>query len=641
MRFIRAFRGAPSGMVGLGAIAGVLLVAVLAPPLFGHSANAIDVVNLNANPSAAHPLGTDQLGRDIFLRILVATRLSVGLGLAAVALSIVIGLPFGAFIALLPPQIRPVGLRTIDMLIAFPALLVAIYVTSIVGPGALGPVLGVGLAYSFGLARLVSTLTMSVGGRDYIQAARVVGVRRSRLLLRHVMPNIAEVLVVGISTSITYAIVTIAGLSFLGLGVQFPDFDWGNMLSVGVQEFYVTPAAALGPAVTIAVAALAFGFSGEAMARAMNPLLWVEAVSQEKTQPVTASADREAGPDSDKELFHIQDTIAGMQWAGADRQTVLQVRDLKVVFPGPSGPVNVVAGVSFDVKEGEILGIVGESGSGKTMTSLAIARLVPFPGKVTGEIRLGGYELAALPRVRLDKLLGTRLSVVFQDPMASLNPALTIGTQLTEGVERHRGLAHRAATRLSVAKLKEVNIPVPEVQIERHPHELSGGMRQRVMIAMGLMHDVKLLIADEPTTALDVTIQAQIMDLLANVNEAHSMAVILISHNLGLVSQNCDRMIVMYAGRIVEEIPTSRLTIDPLHPYTAALLAAVPDMTYPRDLPLHFIRGEAPDIASPPSGCPFHPRCPLAVEKCSVAMPPLIRRSADRSVACWVANGDV
>jgi peptide/nickel transport system permease protein len=625
---LRAFRSAPSAIAGLVSVLLIILVAVVSPVFLQDAATTLDMTSVALKPSPEHLLGTDQLGRDLFARLLIATRLSLGLATAAVAVSAVIGVPIGAVAAVAPPRLRPVALRTVDTLLAFPALIVAIYVGTIVGPGLLGPILGVGIAGSFRYMRITSTLVMSVGGRDYIAAARVLGVPPHRFLLRYLLPNIAETLIIATTVGISADIVAIAGLSFIGLGLSAPNFDWGRLLTEGVNQFYVSPAAALGPAAAIAISALAFGFCGEALARALNPLLWTRADHEKTSAPI-------AEPASTAPFSTV------LEAASPDDAAVLEVADLVVTFPGTRVAVRVLNGVSFSMRPGEVLGIVGESGSGKTMTALAIAQLVPFPGQVTGTIKLHGRDVADIPRNNLAHFLSEELAVVFQDPMSSLNPALTIETQLTEAVEEHRKLDHRTATRRAVDRLRDVNIATPETQVRRHPHEFSGGMRQRAMIAMGLMNEPELLIADEPTTALDVTIQAQIMEVLARINAERGAAIILISHNLGLIKQSCNRAIVMYAGWIVEDLPTDRLAVDPLHPYTQALLAAVPDMRRPRGERLSFIPGQAPDLAAPPTGCPFHPRCPLARELCVSAMPPLITRPGGRRVACWVANADI
>ncbi len=629
---LRAFIRSPGGVIGLGLILALTAIAVVAPEFLAQNALAMDVVHANQNPSLAHLLGTDRLGRDILVRIIVATRLSLGLGVAATLLSIVIGIPLGAGAAMLSGRFRTVALRTLDTLLAFSAILVALFIGSILGAGYFSAALGVGVALSFNFARVVSTLALSIGGRDYIHAARLVGVRGPRLMIRHVMPNIAETLVLQTTFALSGAIVAMSSLSFLGLGVQPPAFDWGRMLTEGVQSMYVTPAAALGPAAAIALAAIAFAFIGESFARAMNPKLWERDSASEPSALNDAHATARTDGPAPGPAPVIRDDI------GAN---VLDVRNLLVQFPAAGGKtITVVDGISFSIGRGEVVGIVGESGSGKTMTALAVAQLVPSQAMVSGQVKLDRQVLGTMSPADIRRWLGTRLAFVFQDPMSSLSPTLTLGTQLAEVAQVHRGVSRRQALDEAMSRMSEVNLPAPRHQIGRYPHELSGGMRQRAMIAMGLMNEPALLIADEPTTALDVTIQAQIMDLLASLNRNHGMAIMLISHNIGLISQNCHRILVMYAGRIIEEGTTEELTRHPLHPYTRALMAAVPDIEGSREVPLEFIPGTMPDLASLPGGCSFHPRCPLAEDQCRMSAPPLRPRSEGRGVACWVANRD-
>jgi oligopeptide/dipeptide ABC transporter ATP-binding protein len=631
---LRAFLRAPSGVLGLLAIAIIVLVGIVAPQLWNEPATTLNLGQTSQNPTAQHLAGTDSLGRDILLRIFVATRLSVGLALAAAGLGALIGIPAGIGASLLRSRLRSVALRAIDTLLAFPGILIAIFIGAITGPGAPGAALGVGIAISFSFARVSSALAMSVGGREYVAAARVIGIRPTRMMFRYVFPNIAEVLAITTTVAISNSIVQVSSLSFLGLGVQAPLFDWGRMLTEGVQAFYTTPAAALAPVAAIAMSALAFGFTGEALARAMNPVLWSRKGGGAVDGALNVAVESLSGYTGHG---HVNGTAAAV----AGDSVTLEVEGLTVEFPGQARPIRVVDDVSFVLRNGEMLGIVGESGSGKTMTSMAIAQLVPYPGKVSGNIKLDGRKLDQISIQERDKLLGFNVAVVFQDPMSSLNPALKVGTQLTEAVEIHQRARKREAMELAVGRLREVNVAAPEHQLQRYPHELSGGMRQRAIIAMGLMMEPSLLIADEPTTALDVTIQAQIMDVLNNINREHGTAIMLISHNFGLISQNCQRVLVMYAGRIMEDLTIDQLATAPLHPYTRALLATVPDLERPRDEALATIKGQPPDMAALPSGCPFHPRCPLATDRCISQPPALVTRLNGQRVACWVANQDL
>jgi oligopeptide/dipeptide ABC transporter ATP-binding protein len=637
---VRAFLRAPSGVIGLVIIALLVIDAIVAPRVLSGQAENIDITAQNQGPSWNHLLGTDQLGRDLLARTLVAAELSLKIALGAAALAFVLGIAIGVTTAVVGRRTRPVIQRLIDTMIAFPALIVVIFISTIVGRGVPGALIGVGIAGSFGFARFVSTQALAVGGQDFVAAARVLGVSRRRLMYRYVVPNIAEPLIISLSFILTFGLLAVAGLSFVGLGVQPPDYDWGGLLTDGVKVIYSTPQAALVPAGALAITALAFGFFGEALARSTNPLLWTLSKEEQRQldTPADESEERPAGADAAPAVGAWRRNGASAPPTG---EAALEVEDLVVSFPGRERPVEVVKGVSFSVPVGGVLGIVGESGSGKTMTMLSIGGLVPYPGRVTGRVSLHGHDLAVLPGTARRRLLAKELAYVFQDPMSSLNPALTVGRHLTERAEKLPGMARRPARALAAARLREVHLPVPELQLRRYPHQLSGGMRQRVLIAMGLTTEPSLLICDEPTTALDVTIQAQIMDVLAEVNSGHrETAIVLISHNLALVAQNCHRILVMYAGRIVEDLDQRELLTDPRHPYTRALLGALPTIGRSRDEPLTYIPGEIPDLAAPPPGCPFHPRCPLAVDRCRAERPPLVAREGGRRVACWVAaNG--
>jgi peptide/nickel transport system permease protein len=640
----RAFRTSRSGLIGLAFLLVLVFFAIFGPTIVGQAAQTQHVTNIDLPPSSQHLLGTDALGRDVLSRVVFATRLTLLMALGAAAIGVLLGVPFGAVAVLMRPRLRTVALRFVDTMLSFPAILIAIFISAILGVGLTTAPIAVGVAVSFSLARVTSTLGMSIAARDHVSAARVTGVRWPRLILRHILPNIAETLVLAASVGVALAVVTIAAVSFLGFGVQPPRFDWGTLLSDGVGAIYLQPAATLGPAVALALTAMAFGFTGEAAARALNPLLWAgrnekSARSSRRARRSLATSPQSAiQPKGLTRRSHDRSAPPAVQ-APTDDEAAIEVTDMVVSFPNGAAQVDVVKGVSFSIRPGEVMGIVGESGSGKTMTSMAIAQLIPYPGTVRGSIKLHGQEVSDLPDDERARLLGTNLAVVFQDPMSSLNPALRIGTQLTEGPRIHRRLGRAAARGLALKSLQEVHMPAPERQLRRYPHEFSGGMRQRAMIAMGLMNQPTLLIADEPTTALDVTIQAQIMELLGDVNRSYKTAIILISHNLALVAQNCDRVLVMYAGRVVEELRTDQMSTAK-HPYTQALLRSVPDVEQPKGEPLVRIAGEPPEPADVPVGCAFHPRCPLAVDRCRADLPKLERNPAGTRVACHVANGE-
>jgi oligopeptide/dipeptide ABC transporter ATP-binding protein len=315
---------------------------------------------------------------------------------------------------------------------------------------------------------------------------------------------------------------------------------------------------------------------------------------------------------------------------------ILQVRDLRTQFLTDEGTVTAVDGVSFDLYPGESLGIVGESGSGKSMTALSILRLVPDPGRIiSGQVMFRNQDLLQLTGEDIREIRGRDIAMIFQDPQSSLNPVLRTGFQVDEAMLTHGKSKGQARTR-TMELLKKVRIPAAESRYKDFPHQLSGGMRQRAMIAMGLANAPAILIADEPTTALDVTVQAQILELLADLNRELGTAIVMISHNMGVVAGLCSRVIVMYAGEIVEQGPVEQIFENPQHPYTWSLLRSIPRVDALRHERLQSIEGLAPDLLRPPSGCRFHPRCPFRIEKCFANRPQLQAVGSHQEAACWV-----
>ncbi|NEC10643.1 oligopeptide/dipeptide ABC transporter ATP-binding protein, partial [Streptomyces sp. SID7909] len=421
-----------------------------------------------------------------------------------------------------------------------------------------------------------------------------------------VLPNIAEPLLLSVTTAAGTALVALSGLSFLGLGVQPPGYDWGQLLSQGLDRIYAEPLPALAPGLALLYAALTFQLLGEVLAGG--------AARRGPVARIPAQRSASSGP--------------------AEEGQVLQVDGLSVELPTPAGPVCPVRGVSLSLGRGEIVGLVGESGSGKSLTALAIADLLPYGARVSRRtLRLLGADLGALTRKGRDRHLATGLSVIFQNPASALNPSLRIGTQLTEAVRAHRGASRAEATAQAAEALQRVGLS-PSL-LRSRPYELSGGQRQRVMIAAGLMVRPGLIIADEPTTALDVTVQRQIIRLLVDIRRDTSAAILFISHDVALVAEFCERVLVMYAGTVVEALPVGRLAAGARHPYTRALVASVPDLTADRDHPLPTVEGAPPDPLAPSPGCAFEARCPNRRDRCAEEAPPLDDLGSGHRVACW------
>ena len=316
---------------------------------------------------------------------------------------------------------------------------------------------------------------------------------------------------------------------------------------------------------------------------------------------------------------------------------LLQIRDLRTSFHTLDGVARAVDGVSFEIRARETMGLVGESGCGKSVTALSVLRLISPPGRIeSGDILLRNTNLLKLSKRDMRRVRGGQISMIFQEPMTSLNPVFTVGDQIIEAIRLHQKKTLDEAREIAIAMLRRVGIPSPERRVDDYPHQMSGGMKQRVMIAMALVCRPALLIADEPTTALDVTIQAEILDLLKDLQQEFGMAILLITHNLGIVAGMAERVAVMYAGKVVEYSPVEDLFANPKHPYTMCLFKSVPRLDAPLRKRLETITGQVPSPTHWPTGCRFHPRCPYAIDKCSSEQPPFEEKMPGHSAACWV-----
>ena len=587
----------------------LILAAVFAPLVVPHSPDNIGVAPPFSKPSLNTPFGTDNLGRDVFSRIIYGARISLSSGFEIVFLALLAAVPIGLLAGFRGGGTDNLLMRLMDALASFPPLVLALAVVAILGPGLRNAVLAIAIVVIPGFARLVRAQTLAVRQETFIEASRSMGTKPGRIRRKRVLPNVASPLIVAVSLAMGAALIAEASLSLLGYGVEPSKPSWGAMIEQGRSFIYDHPWQVFVPSLALAITILAFNILGDGLRDALG-LGLPKGKRTIKGRLGLTTVDR---PD-DEPQPPTASTVVPIGHG------LLDVAELSVQFLTESGPATVVDKVSFGVARGEMVGIVGESGSGKTVTSLAVMRLVPSPpGRiVSGSVMFDDRDLLTLSLAEMREVRGNEIAMVFQDPMTSLNPAFTIGTQLVDTIRLHRKMSRDEARARAIELLDMVGIPDPQARVKDYPHQLSGGMRQRALLALALSCEPRLLIADEPTTALDVTVQAQILDLLRSLQSKLGMAVILVTHDLGVIADLCSRVVVMYAGQVVEEASVEELFARPQHPYTEGLLAAIPQVAE-YDERLVAIPGVVPDPAAMPTGCRFHPRCPYAIPECSSA----------------------
>jgi len=578
---------------------------------------------------ANHPLGTDHLGRDLLSRLVWGAGSSIAVGALATLLAALVGSVIGIAAGWSGRLGDALLMRGIDVLMAFPYLLLALAIVAALGPGLTNAMIAIALANLPFFARAVRGAVLDIRHQDYIAAARLAGHRGPRIVLGEVLPNLAPTVLVLMTTTLGWMVLETAGLSFLGLGAQPPQADLGSMLGEG-REFLTTyPLQAVLPGLLILILVIGINLLGDALRDLLDPrMIGLEPSSRAMRMTSTEP--------------HRQQENATPRADADERSALLSVRGLAVKVPSmaniSSDPADAVHGLDFDIAPGERVGLVGESGSGKTLTALALLRLLPPPAQLRGSIRFDGTELLSLGNSALRSLRGRRIAYVPQEPLTALDPLFRVGRQLDETLQAHTEASARDRNAGIDALIAKVGLRrVPGLR-GRLPHELSGGQRQRVAIAMALAHGPDLLIADEATTALDVTVQQEIIDLLLSVCIQDARTLLFVSHDLALVARLCQRVLVMYAGRLVEDAPIDRLLAAPAHPYTAALLACSPELGRPNK-PLAAIPGQAPMPGQAGRGCPFAPRCPRAQAACDHAEPVLAALDQAHRVRCLFPLG--
>jgi peptide/nickel transport system permease protein len=622
------FRKLPAtSWAALGVLALLILVAILGTLLATHNPDALSTDT--GGPSAAHWFGTDQSGRDIFSRLVAGTRWSLAIGLGATLLALVAGVVIGSFAATSGRRTDAVVMRVMDVIMAFPGIALAAVLVAVFGRGILVLILAIGFLNMPSVARVVRANVLAQYGEDYVAAERVIGAKRLFILTRHIAVNCAAPILVFCTVTVADAIVFEASLSFIGAGIQPPDPSWGSVLADG-KDLVLTGGwwATLFPGLLILLTVLALNVLSEGISDAWSAPSGRDGkagrVAQEIEQAIASEVDTSpALPIAG--LLEAGERLAAKARDLTGQRTVLEVKNLAIAFPGRHDGVNVVDDVSFTVRAGEVLGLIGESGCGKSLTALSVMGLQPGTARLSGEIRFDGEDLLTMKPGARRRHLGHDISMVYQDALSSLNPAMTIRAQLKQ-------FTRRGGTRSPEELLELVNLD-PGRTLRAYPHELSGGQRQRVLIAMALSRGPQLIVADEPTTALDVTVQAQIIALLLRLQEELGFALILVSHDLALVSDVADRVVVMYGGQVAETGATAQVIGSPRHHYTRGLLGAVLSLEE-HEATLTQIKGVVPSPADFPPGCRFAARCPAARGHCFEVAPDRVGDQAGHVVAC-------
>ncbi len=583
----------------------VLLVFAFGAPLIApFDPAAMDVIGRNRPPSSEHWLGQDNFGRDILSRLLHGARVSLTVAILSAGLAMAIGVTLG----LIGGYFRGLGemltLRLVDVVLSFPPILLALLIVTLFGPGVTTLTACLAILFAPGFARVTYGEVLSVRKQEYVEASRALGARSPRIITTTVLPNVAGPIIVQISLTIASAVLIESGLSFLGLGVVPPAPSWGLMIREARGTMSYTALPLIWPCLALIATVLIFNALCDGLRDIFDP--------KRKARATTPPA------------------AVPFETVKPDAEALLHVHDLRTRIATGSGTVPAVDGVSLKLFRGETLAIVGESGSGKSMTGLSLMGLQPpdtgriVSGNIWLRTRSGDQlDIAAADEETLRKIRGDEIAMIFQEPMTALNPVYSIADQIAEAVLQHRDISRDEAYNLAVDTLDKVGVPEPGLRARAYPHELSGGLRQRAMIAMAVALEPQVLIADEPTTALDVTIQAQILVLLKRLlDESTSRpAMIFITHDLGVVAEIADRVMVFYAGRVVEEGRVDSVFAAPRHPYTRGLLDSAPEPgTQER---LRTIDGAVPNPLDLPPGCAFVPRCPLASEDCRKEAPSL------------------
>jgi peptide/nickel transport system permease protein len=628
-------------------------------------------------PSHRHIFGTTNLRFDVFSRVVYGTRLAFEVVIMSTAFAMLIGVPLGLFAGYIGRGLDRALVLVMDALYAFPSLLLAIVAAfalrTYVGEGVPAAALSISVIYIPQYFRVVRNHTLAVREETFVEAARAMGAKTRTVIGRYVLFNVVQSVPVIFTVNAADAILTLAGLGFLGYGVKVPAAEWGYDISKAISDaangFYWT---ALFPGLAILGLVTGLTLVGEGVNDIINPLLRRRGIrlgaaaggviaapaadtpAQTPLTPVPdpapesdlpAAGDRLGGDEALEPLAPAQAPPANQDLqaielspgpsSSAAAGPALEVRDLRVTYGSSRGPVTAVDGINLVIERGSSMGLVGESGCGKSTLGRAIVGILPDGTRTEGSVTLAGRDLLQLSAAELRRARAESVALIFQEPMTRLDPLQRIEDHFVETIRAHRDDVSRSEAR-AIAKTSLAAMRIPPGRVRSYPHEFSGGMRQRIMIALGICLDPDVVIADEPTTSLDVIVEAQILDILDDLRRRLRMGLLLITHNLGIVAESCDDVSVMYAGKIVEVGPVAAVFDAPKHPYTQGLLASVISL---ETTALASIPGSPPDLLDPPPGCRFARRCPFAMAVCLEEEPRLTPAEGGVEVACHLYAG--
>jgi oligopeptide/dipeptide ABC transporter ATP-binding protein len=611
---VRSVLTSPRGAIVVAFLALLILACALAPLIAPYDPLAQHLSAVRSGPSGSFWLGTDSLGRDLLSRLLHGGRSSLFGVLEAVLALVIVAVPCGLFAGYLGGAFDRITMRVAEVVMSVPVVIILLAVLSIFDHSMTSAMIAFGVLGSSGLMRVVRGAALAAREELYVTAAELMGLSLLQVVTRHVLPRCRGVMIVQVSLFAAVALGVQTGLTFLSLGPPPPAPTWGGMVADAASVFNQDAWMLAPPGVTIALTVLAFGVLGDV----------VRDVNAEKHAATPASRRRRR-----------TDTppIPGPVEPAPSGDLLLSVRNLSVTTDGEH-PLILLDNVGFDIAAGETVGLVGESGSGKTMTARAVMGLLPRNCRIaSGQVVFDGRPIQGLDRRAFRELRGRRIAMISQEPMAALDPSFRIGSLVAEVVRAVDGSTGKAARARVIELLRMVEIPDPDDVARRFPHQISGGMAQRVAIAMALAGRPELLIADEPTTALDVTVQAEILDLLRSLQQENHMAILLVTHNWGVVADMCTKVVVMYAGQVVETARADDVFDTPAHPYTWALLLSSPENTPPGER-IRAIPGTVPSPQDWPSGCRFASRCDLARPECGQGPIAVERISPGRVSRC-------